>query len=85
MGKTFEIGMVEFDVTHLQDRMEMYIAADEEDGYDRFEVTLRICLRIIDRHMQFAAYWPANDTNAQAIQGSLKSLDISSAFKPGTA
>jgi hypothetical protein len=77
--------MVEFNVTHLQDQMEMYIAVDEEDGYDRFEVTLRICLRIIDRHMHFAAYWPANDTNAQAIQGNLKSLDISSAFKPGTA
>jgi hypothetical protein len=84
-GKTFEIGKVVFDVTHLKDRMEMYTAVDEEDGSDRFEMTLRICLRIIDRHMQFAAYWPANDANAPAIQGNLMGLDISSAFKPGTA
>jgi hypothetical protein len=63
----------------------MYIPSDTEEGSERFEVTLRIRLTVIGRHMEFAAYWPANKKNAVAVQGSQKAFDISAAFEPGTA
>jgi hypothetical protein len=55
-GKTSEFGLVEFDVTHLKDQIKMYTPSDTEEGSERFEVTLRIRMTVIDRHMEFAAY-----------------------------
>ncbi|KAF2025869.1 hypothetical protein EK21DRAFT_103649 [Setomelanomma holmii] len=78
IGKTSKFGHVEFDVTHLKSRIELF---DEE----WYEVVLRIELLVIDRNLQFTAYWPANSENATAIQGSQTSFDMSTAFKPGTA
>jgi hypothetical protein len=84
-GKTYEFGVIEFDITHLKDLVQMHTPVDDEDGSERFEVTLRIHMRVIDRYVEFAAYWPAGDANAEPIQGSQKGFDISSAFRPGTA
>jgi hypothetical protein len=84
-GKTYKFGVVEFDLTHLKNQMETLIPPVNENGSDHFQVTLRIHMRVIDRHLEFAAYWPANDANGEAIRGSQKCFDISSAFKPGTA
>ncbi|KAF1911303.1 hypothetical protein BDU57DRAFT_507169 [Ampelomyces quisqualis] len=84
-GKVVEFGTVEFDVTHLKDRIQMYVALDSEHGSDRYEVVLLIKMKVIDRHFEFTAYWPADDENAAAIQGVQSASDLSSAFRPGTA
>jgi hypothetical protein len=63
----------------------MYVPPDTDHGSEHYEVTLLIRMKVIDRHLEFMAYWPANDENAAAIQGSQTSFDLSSAFKPGTA
>jgi hypothetical protein len=76
---------VQFDVTHLKNRIKMYVPPDAEQGSERYEVTLRIRVKVIDRHLEFVAYWPDNDENAATIYGSQTIFDLSSAFKPGTA
>ncbi|KAH4006322.1 hypothetical protein HBI56_024010 [Parastagonospora nodorum] len=83
-GKTSEFGLVQFDVTHLQDRMKLYIPPDAEEGSERYEVTLLVRMKVIDRHLEFTAYWPADDDNAAAIPGSQTCFDLSAAFEPGT-
>jgi hypothetical protein len=65
--------------------MKMYVPSDTDHGSERYEVTLRIQMKVIDRHMEFTAYWPADDDDAVAIQGSQASFDLSSAFSPGTS
>jgi|TARA_R110002003_G_scaffold70_3_gene6316 hypothetical protein len=85
VGKTTEFGHVEFDVTHLKTRIQMFVPPDTDHGEERYEATLRIEMTVIDRHLEFTAYWPTNDKEAIAIQGSQASFDVSSAFKPGTA
>jgi hypothetical protein len=62
----------------------MYVHQEGDESFDRYEITLRIRMTVIDRHMEFAAYWPAEDEGAAAIQGSQSTFDMSSAFKPGT-
>jgi hypothetical protein len=52
-GKTTEFGIAKFDVTHLKDQMQMHIPDDVDDGWERYEVVLRIELKVIDRHMEF--------------------------------
>jgi hypothetical protein len=84
-GKTTEFGIAKFDVTHLKDQMQMHIPDDGDDGSERYEVVLRIELKVIDRHMEFTAFWPHDDKNAQAIPGSQASFDMASTFKLGTA
>jgi hypothetical protein len=85
VGKTTEFGHVEFDVTHLKTRIQMFVPPDTDHGEERYEATLRIEMTVIDRHLEFTAYWPTNDKEAIAIRGSQVSFDVSSAFKPGTA
>jgi hypothetical protein len=65
--------------------MKMYVPPDSDHGFERYEVTLRIQMKVIDRYLEFTAYWPADSDDAVAIQGSQASFDLSSAFKPGTA
>jgi hypothetical protein len=62
----------------------MYIHPEGDRSFDRCEVTLRTRMTIIDRHMEFAAFWPSDDEGAAAIRGSQTTFDMSSAFKPGT-
>ena len=76
---------MEFDVTHLKDRIQMYVPPDTDHGAERYNVTIRVVMKVIDRHLEFVAYWPADDENAAVIQGSQMSFDLTSAFKPGTA
>jgi hypothetical protein len=76
---------VEFDLTHLKDRIQLYIPPDNDHGYHRYEVTIKIKLKVIDRHLEFTAYWPPDDENAAAIQGSQAGFDLSAVFPAGTA
>jgi hypothetical protein len=84
-GKTSKFGKVEFDVTHLQDHIELYTPPDDNDGWERYEVTLRIRIQVIDRHLEFTAYWPDDDANAAPIRGTQTCFDLSAVFKPDTA
>jgi hypothetical protein len=84
-GKTTRFGLVKFDVTHLRDKITMIVPQDGDEGSERYDVTIRVAMKVIDRHLEFIAYWPADDKNAAAIQGSQMAFDITSAFKPGTA
>jgi len=63
----------------------MYVPPNTDHGPERYDVEIRITLKVIDRHLEFTAYWPADDENAAAIQGSQSVFDITSAFKPGVA
>lgn len=56
-----------------------------DDGSKHYEVMLRIVLTVIDRHLEFAAYWPADDKDAAPVQGSQKRFGMTTAFRPGTA
>jgi hypothetical protein len=76
---------VQFDLTHLKDRIQIYVPPDAEHGFERYEVMLRIRMKVIDRHLEFVAYWPDNDEDAATIYGSQTVFDLSSTFKPGTA
>jgi len=64
--------------------MKLYIPPDAEEGSERYEVTLLVRMKVIDRHLEFTAHWPADDKNATAIPGSQTCFELSAAFKPGT-
>ncbi|KAH7396896.1 hypothetical protein DE146DRAFT_57787 [Phaeosphaeria sp. MPI-PUGE-AT-0046c] len=84
-GKTTEFGSVEFDVTHLKDRVTKQTPAHDQDGVERYEITLRVQLKVIGRNMEFTAYWPVGEEDAEVIPGSQKSFDMTSVFPPGAA
>jgi hypothetical protein len=84
-GKTTELGVVKFDLTFVRDaiRAKSLEEFDDEDNY--IEVNIRIRLTIIDRNLEFTAYWPADDPEgAQVVRGSQMLLNVVSAFRPGT-
>jgi hypothetical protein len=55
------------------------------NGVDWYEVKLRVEVTLIDRHIDFVAYWPPDDEDAAAIRGRQTGFDLSSVFRPGTA
>jgi hypothetical protein len=81
-GKTETHGTVIFPATHLRDRLTRNKPAPDTDGKPYYEVRLRIEIKVIDRHIQFAAYWPHYDVNAPAIQGVHEILDLTRLFVP---
>lgn len=60
------------------------IPSREIDGEEMYDVTLRVRLQVIDTNLEFAAFWPADDENAEPIAESQISFDVRSAFAPGT-
>lgn len=83
-GLTSMFGVVKFNVTHLREVAPLYIPEEGEAGSERYEVTLRVELKVIDRHMEFTAYYLADDKNAEPIPDSQISFDVSAPFAPGT-
>jgi hypothetical protein len=84
-GKTTELGAVEFDLTYLKDEIRRQSPEEFDNEENYIEVNIRIRLKIIDRNLDFTAYWPADDPdNAKVIRGSHKLMNVVSAFKPGT-
>jgi len=63
----------------------MYVPPTTEEGSERYDVTIRVVFKVIDRHLEFAAYWPSDDENSIAIQGSQVGFDITLAFEPRVA
>jgi len=60
--------------------MTLLESAKDSDGPKYYEVRLRIVTKVIDRHFQFAAYWPHDDVNAPVIQGVHEILDLTALF-----
>lgn len=69
----------------IKAHLELYTAADEEDGEDRYEPVVRIKMRVIDKFLDFTAYYPSKGPPLVTIQGVHEHLNLVSAFRPGTA
>jgi hypothetical protein len=83
-GKTTEL-VVQFDLTYVRDAIRAQSPEEFADEKNYTEVNIRVRLTIIDRNLEFTAYWPADDTeNAKVIRGSQMSVNVVSAFRPGT-
>jgi hypothetical protein len=84
-GKTTELGVVQFDLTYVRDAIRAQSPEEFADEDNYIEVNIRVRLTIIDRNLEFMAYWPADDPEgAQVVRGSQMLLNVVSAFKPGT-
>ena len=85
IGKTHEIGKVAFELFDIKEHVELQTAEDEEDGQDRYEINVRFEMRVIDKHVDFYAYWPAEGQPQVTVTGVHQHVNLISAFKPGTA
>ena len=83
-GKTFPVGEVVFDLLPIKQHVQLYNPKDRDDGEQRYEVTVLFKMRLIDKYLDFTAYWPAGDQPQVTIKGCHKHLNVVSAFKPGT-
>ncbi|KAF2853307.1 hypothetical protein T440DRAFT_549037 [Plenodomus tracheiphilus IPT5] len=83
-GKTHKIGKVVFDLIPIMPYLQMHTADGADDGQDRYEVVIRIKMKIIDKHLNFTAYYPASGVPQVTIQGVHEHLNVVSAFQPGT-
>ncbi|KAF1845331.1 uncharacterized protein K460DRAFT_416606 [Cucurbitaria berberidis CBS 394.84] len=84
-GKTFYIGKVVFNLMPLKEHIELYVPKNGEDGEERFECKILIKMKLIDKHLDFTAYWPADGPHLITIKGCHKHINVVSAFASGTA
>jgi hypothetical protein len=84
--KATELCDVQFDLTYLRETiLRQWRANFPNDQSECVPVDIRIRLTIIDRNLEFTAYWPADDLeNPKVIRGSQMSVSVVSAFRPGT-
>ena len=80
IGKTMEIGAVEFDISNMRQK----IRKDNREAGEMVDmVVILVEMTVIDRNLEFNARWPATP-EGQIIQGSRKFFSVASAFTPGT-
>lgn len=75
-----EIGLVEFDISNLRQRIRK---ANKEDGETTDKATILVEMTVIDRNLEFVARWPAT-SDSEANRGSKTFFSVASAFIPGT-
>ena len=80
IGKTMEIGAVEFDISNMRQKIRK---DNREAGEMVDKVVILVEMTVIDRNLEFNARWPATP-EGQIIQGSRKFFSVASAFTPGT-
>ncbi|KAI8935379.1 hypothetical protein NX059_007962 [Plenodomus lindquistii] len=83
-GKTHKIGKVVFDLMPIKPYLKLQTADDDGDGQDRYEPVVRIEMKIIDKYLDFTAYYPAEGVPKVSIRGVHEHINVISAFKPGT-
>lgn len=69
----------------IKEHIKLHVPEDEADGEERYECTILFKMRLIDKYLDFTAYWPATGEHRVTIKGCHKHLNVISAFGTGTA
>lgn len=80
IGKTMQIGAVEFNMTNMRQEIRV---ANSQEGEKPDKVVILVEMTVIDRNLEFVARWPATE-EGQTIEGSRKYFSVASLFTPGT-
>ncbi|CBY00364.1 hypothetical protein IAQ61_011296 [Plenodomus lingam] len=83
-GKVHKIGKVVFDLMPIRPYLQLLKANGADEGQDRYEPTIKIKMKIIDKHLDFVAYYPAEGHPQITIQGVHEHFSVISWFEPGT-
>jgi len=69
----------------MKPHVQLHTAVGDDDGVNRYEVVIRIKMRVIDKYLDFTAYYPSTGRPLVTIQGDHEPINVVSAFEPGTA
>lgn len=79
-NKSEVFGTVRFDLKPLKETIR---AANERAGLSLNNATIAVEMTVIDRFIEFKAYWPV-DGERNLLEGSEQNFSIASVFEPGT-